>query len=254
MIRAPELQTDEPLRGEVSFARVTTRALRSGRSTLRDQTFVIPPKGLTVLESASRSSPQAVMKLLLGQLVPDAGRVRLDGQDPRERLHKRGEGGIVYVGYAPVVLNASIIENIAGVIETERVRRAYEAAEQLGITEFVITLPMGFETHMRESGMHESSTGFLQLVNIARAMAQNPSVLLLADCCSAADEVMRHRTREAVLRASRDRKVIATDAGGLFDKVASQIITLKTARSYASSTTLREKPPKPESESLRATV
>lgn len=217
----------EQLDGHIVFEDVTTRTSRSGRATLRSESFEIPACTSTRLVSNSRTAPDAVMKLLLGEIVPDKGRVRLDGHNPRDLMSWRGMGGFVYVGQTPVILNATIIENIAGVIEAENIRRAYAVADSIGISDFVNTLPFGFDTHMRESGMHESSTGFLQMIGIARAVAQSPAILMLSDSFSALDEAMRHRVCHALTQDYSGMRLLTFDSTGTLDHYLPKSVTLR---------------------------
>lgn len=226
MVQARAEGSEIPLRGEIKFQDVTVRASEMGRSLLRSASFDIQPGTVTKLASASQSAPDTVMRVLLAEAIPEAGRVTLDGHEPRALTERRGSGGLVYVSEEPTIFNATIIENIAGIAEAQNIQRAYGAADLIGITEFVNTLPYGFDTHMRETGMHESSTGFLQQINLARAIAQDPAVLMLSDCCSKLDDAMKARAVQALRQVSEQISVIAYDPSGAFDRIADQTISL----------------------------
>ncbi|WP_204414560.1 ABC transporter transmembrane domain-containing protein [Actibacterium sp. 188UL27-1] len=230
VIRHSNTSESPRLEGNIVFEEVTTRATKTGRATLRGQSFHIPPNRFTKLESSGRAAPEAAIGLLLGEIVPENGQVALDGDDPRNLMDCRGTGGLVYVAHTPVILNASIIENIAGVIDAGNIKRAYDAADLVGITDFVNTLPYGFDTHMRETGMHDSSLGFLQMISVARAVAQNPAILLLSDCCSSLDQTMQARVVAALAELSGDVSILAYDSAGIFDSIAQDTIELSTPR------------------------
>jgi ATP-binding cassette subfamily B protein len=110
----------------------------------------------------------------------------------------------------PYLFTGTIETNIrlgtAGILLAD-VRRA---AEQVNLLDFVNTLPDRFETEVRERG-NGFSTGQKQLISFARALAHNPTILILDEATSSVDTETEFKVREALekLVSNRTSLVIA---------------------------------------------
>ena len=128
-----------------------------------------------------------LVDILLGLLRPTRGRVTVDGVDISTNIR----GWQELVGYVPqsiFLMDASIRANIAfGIVESEiddqKVLRALKLA-QLG--EFVDELPNGINELVGERGVRLSG-GQRQRIGIARALYQDPSILVFDEATSALD-------------------------------------------------------------------
>ncbi|MEM7711762.1 MAG: ABC transporter transmembrane domain-containing protein, partial [Pseudomonadota bacterium] len=168
---APDAPPSEPFEADISFDDVTKRISRSGRAILRSDTFEITHGARADLVCQASASAAMLADLLLGETQPDRGRIKLAGRDPESWAGRRGPGGIVVVDDQALTLDGSIIDNIAPDGDELSHARAYEAAERVGLDVFVNTLPMGWETALRGTGLHLGSTGVLQQIALARAIA-----------------------------------------------------------------------------------
>jgi len=159
----------------------------------------------------SGSGKTSLVDCILGLLTPSQGRIRVDGVDIQDNLG----GWRRQIGYIPqdiYLTDDSLRRNIAlglddGQIDEARVWAALEAAQ---MAEFVRGLPAALETAIGERGVRLSG-GQRQRIGIARAIYNNPSVLVLDEATSALD----HQTEKAIvntiggLKGSRTIIVIA---------------------------------------------
>lgn len=146
------------------------------------------PKGQAVaLIGESGAGKSTLSDIILGLLVPQNGKILMDGVETRTIPEKWGDT----VGYVPqsVFLCAgSIKKNVAfgereEDIDEELVREALNQAELL---EFVETLPDGIETDVGDRGVRLSG-GQRQRIAIARALYHRPEILVLDEATSALD-------------------------------------------------------------------
>lgn len=136
--------------------------------------------------------------MILGLYKPQTGTVRLDDTDIFEL---DGEWGniISFVPQNVYLLNDSIRNNVAfGIpekdVDDEKVKRALEEAQ---LKDFISTLPNGVETEIGESGVRLSG-GQRQRIAIARALYNDPDILILDEATSALDTETETAVMEAI--------------------------------------------------------
>ncbi|MEZ5117759.1 MAG: peptidase domain-containing ABC transporter [Candidatus Nanopelagicales bacterium] len=151
-----------------------------------DVSFVIEPGETVAVVGRSGSGKTTLVKMLAGLLVPTEGTVEFDGIDLTTldfRSLRRRIGVVLQETY---LFDDSIAGNIAfgePNPDPERLRWAAGTADALG---FIERLPLGFDTRIGESGIALSG-GQKQRISIARALYNQPPVLLFDEATSALD-------------------------------------------------------------------
>jgi ABC-type Fe3+/spermidine/putrescine transport system ATPase subunit len=175
------------------FLQVTDLSKRFGdRLAVRDLTLGVPCGTILALLGPSGSGKTTTLRLLAGFEMPDAGKIMVDDLDVTTLPAVQRRFGMIFQHYA-LFPHLDVGENVAfgltGRDPKERVRRV---AEVLALVDLA-----GFEG--RKVG--ELSGGQQQRVAVARALAPEPSVLLLDEPLSNLDPSLRERTRRE-LRAA----------------------------------------------------
>lgn len=138
---------------------------------------------------------------------PTAGGVYADGVDIREIDPHALRSAIGSVDQEPVLLSASIAENIRFGAPDAGDEEVAEAARQANAYGFIMELPEGFETRVGERGV-QLSGGQKQRVAIARALLKDPEVLIFDEATSALDAESEFQVRQALERLMAGRTVI----------------------------------------------
>jgi ATP-binding cassette subfamily B protein len=171
---------------------------------LRGVSFTIEPGETVAIVGHTGAGKTTLISLLLRFYDVQKGAVRIDGVDVREmNLQKlRRRCGVVLQD--PFLFSGTIADNIK-LGSAHVTREAVElAAEEVNVADFIQSLPDGFDSQLQERG-NTLSTGQKQLVSFARALAHNPSLLILDEATSSVDTETEFRVREALTRLVEGR-------------------------------------------------
>jgi ATP-binding cassette subfamily B protein len=191
--------------GELTFAAVS---LGTDRSRVLDGvSFTARPGQVVALVGGSGVGKSTIAYLATRLLDPDSGEILLDGRDLREFTLESVRRHIVLVEQEPMLLHASIEENIRYVRPQstgDEVRRAADAA---GIARFVEGLPLGYATIVGERGLAVSA-GERQRIALARAFLADPSVLVMDEPTAALDSISQRQVIEGARAMMRGRTIL----------------------------------------------
>lgn len=149
------------------------------------------------LIGASGAGKSTLIDILLGLLVPQEGKIQLDGTD----ITEIPDAWSKIVGYVPqsVFLSSdSIKKNVAFGEDENEINDALvrEALERAELWEFIKELPKGMNTQVGDRGVRLSG-GQRQRIAIARALYHKPEILVLDEATSALD----NETESAIMSA-----------------------------------------------------
>jgi ABC-type multidrug transport system fused ATPase/permease subunit len=148
-----------------------------------------------------------LLALLTRVAAPDSGRITLDGTDILSCNVRSLREQMGVVTQEPMVLRASIAENVtlgkAGITRDDVVAAATRALAH----DFISRLPEGYDTVVSEQGASLSG-GQRQRLAIARALLRNPSILILDEATSQVDGESEEQISRAVTSISRQCTVI----------------------------------------------
>ena len=194
------------VRGEVTFEHVTLTY--EGRApVLEDASFSVRPGETVAIVGASGSGKSTIADLLLRLVDPDAGVIRLDGEDVRSARLNDLRRHVALVDQEPCVLHASIAENIRYGMPDASDEQVRMAAHHAALDAFVERLPDRYQTIVGERGM-ALSAGERQRIAIARAFLMNPAVLILDEPSSSLDPESEQRIMMGYEAVMRDRTTI----------------------------------------------
>ncbi|MEU7696228.1 ABC transporter ATP-binding protein [Microbispora hainanensis] len=199
----------QPLRpadASVRFERV--RFAYGGGAHLFDGLDLDIPSGARIgLVGQSGGGKSTLTRLLLRLMDIDGGRILIGDQDITRLRQADLRSLIAYVPQEPAMFHRSVRDNIAfarpGATEAE----ILQAAEAAHVTEFVESLPDGFDTLVGERGV-KLSGGQRQRIALARAILRDAPILLLDEATSALDSESEILVQEALWRLMEDRTAL----------------------------------------------
>ncbi len=155
--------------------------------------FKAPEGHITSLLGPSGSGKSTVLRVVGGLEVPDAGSVRIDGQDVTHVPVRKREVGFVFQSYA-LFRHMTVFDNVAFGMKIRK-RDADEIRAR--VEELLTLVQLGDYGHRLPD---ELSGGQRQRIALARALCTRPRVLLLDEPFGALDTKVRAELREWLLR------------------------------------------------------
>lgn len=166
-------------------------------AALRDITLSLPSGGLTALLGPSGSGKTTLLRILGGQESPDTGTVQIDGQDVTVLPAQKRNIGFVFQHYA-AFRHMTVAKNVAFGLE---IRRVPKAQIRQRVEELLSLVQLSQHGHKMPSQL---SGGQRQRMALARALAIDPSVLLLDEPFGALDAKVRKELRDWLRRLHDD--------------------------------------------------
>lgn len=179
--KATELKTAIELKG------ITYKYPKTDKLIFDNADMLIPIGSAVGVVGASGAGKTTIIDILLGLLNIEGGKVMADGTDIKADYY----GWLKNVGYIPqtiYMLDGTIRDNVAFGVPKELLseERVWAVLEEAHLADFVRTLPKGLDTEIGERGVRISG-GQRQRIGIARALYEDPEVLILDEATSALD-------------------------------------------------------------------
>ncbi|MFZ1851217.1 MAG: ABC transporter ATP-binding protein [Nitrosomonas sp.] len=180
-----------------------------GQKTIfKDLTLDIPINTFTAVMGSSGVGKSTLLDLLCGLTEPQSGEINIDGVSIIDINLRQWRHMIGYVSQDTILLHDTVMNNILVGESTLTANDAERALRQAGAWDFVSALPEGLQTVVGERGGLLSG-GQRQRIAIARALAHNPSFLILDEPTSALDPNSEKTICETLQTLSKDLTIIA---------------------------------------------
>ena len=185
-------QISKPISGNWEFKNVSFTYPGSDREILKQITFEIESGESVALLGTTGSGKSSLAQLMARFYDPSSGDLLLDGVSLKDWDIKHVRKALAYVPQDVFLFSTTIAENISFGQDGMSTEQIMQAAKMADVYESIMEFPGQFETILGERGVTLSG-GQKQRVSIARALAKNPSMLILDDCLSAVDTHTEHK-------------------------------------------------------------
>ncbi len=193
-------------KGQVEFEDVRF-SYKKGEEVIKGISFEVDPGQTVAIVGATGAGKSTIINLLNRFYEIDSGHVRIDGKDIYEyKLHDLREQ-IAVVLQDVFLFSDTIYNNITlkdDSISREEVERV---AKEIGIHEFIMTLPGGYDYNVKERGVM-LSVGQRQLIAFLRASVSKPRILILDEATSSIDSHSEKLIQDATEKITRNRTSI----------------------------------------------
>ncbi|MEL7476637.1 MAG: ABC transporter ATP-binding protein, partial [Cyanobacteria bacterium J06555_12] len=195
----------EPVRGAVTFKTVSF-GYKPDEPVLTDLDFTIQPGEKVALVGPTGAGKSSIIRLLARLYDVSSGQILIDGVDIRELAQadlRRHLGVILQDSF---LFSGNIRDNIT-LGETYSEEHIRQATRLMNVEPFILDLPQGYDTEVRERGNNLSS-GQKQLLAFARAMVRDPKILVLDEATASLDVATESLIQDALETLLRDRTAI----------------------------------------------
>ena len=190
------------LKGEVELRNVTFGYSRLGKPVVSDFSMHLKPGNRIAVVGASGCGKSTISKLIAGLYRPWEGEILFDGKPIAQIPRNVFTGSVAMVDQEIVLFEDTIANNIRMWDESIEDFEVILAARDAQIHDDILQRPGGYQGKLTENGK-DLSGGQRQRLEIARVLAQDPSVIILDEATSALDA----KTEYDLVKAVRDRGI-----------------------------------------------
>ncbi len=218
VITDTEESREFPIQGAFSFEDVSF-GYHTYEPVLEHVSFTVEPGEMIGLVGASGTGKSTLINLIMRLYDVDQGRITLDGTDIRNIKADSLHSQIGVVLQETFLFSGSILANIRFARQDASLAEVIQAAKAANAHDFICKTPDGYNTYVGEHG-YNLSGGERQRIAIARAILNNPRLLILDEATSALDTESEFLIQQALDRLVKGRTTFA---------IAHRLSTLRNA-------------------------
>jgi ATP-binding cassette, subfamily B, multidrug efflux pump len=206
------------IKGKVEFDRVSF-GYDENHPVLKNVSFEVKPGQTVAIVGHTGSGKTTIISLLNRLYHVSSGTIRIDGVDVEDYQLDALRKNIGVVLQDVFLFSGSVMDNLTLLNPAIPKEKVVEAAQMIGMHDFILQLPGGYDYNVMERGA-TLSVGQRQLLSFIRALLYDPSILILDEATSSVDTESEHMIEKAINALVADRTSIV---------IAHRLSTIKRA-------------------------
>jgi subfamily B ATP-binding cassette protein MsbA len=208
----------EKLKGDISFKDVRFSYIKD-EEVLKGISLEVKSGQTVAIVGATGAGKSTIINLINRFYEIDSGTICVDDVSVKEYDLESLRNQVAVVLQDVFLFSDSVLNNITLKDESITLKEVVEAAKQIGIHDFIMTLPGGYQYNVKERGAMLSS-GQRQLIAFLRAYVSKPSILILDEATSSVDSYAEKMIQYATETITKGRTSIV---------IAHRLATIKQA-------------------------
>jgi ATP-binding cassette subfamily C protein LapB len=184
----------------------------------------VRPGEIIALTGKDNIGKSSVRRLMAGQLLPNSGRVLIDGRAATAQARKNN--WVAVVDHRNAVVRGSVLDNLTLFGDADQLEAARQAARTIGLEADIDLLPRGYDTRLGEAASEALPSGLLQRIAIARAIANRPRLLILDESNNSLDHAAEQALRAGLGTFRDEMTIVLITNRPSFAAIADRVFTL----------------------------
>lgn len=214
------------MRGDVKFDHVSF-SYEGGPEIIHDFDLYLTRGDRVTITGRTGAGKTTLVGLLTGMLKPSSGRVTIGGVDIRDVDNDQKRQIFGYVQQDFAAIPGSILDQVTMKDPGITGDMALEAIGTCGLIDELLALENGLDTDIEKAGL---SQGQKMLLQIARAIAPDPQILIFDESTASLDSITEQRLDEALSKAEKDRIVVVISHRKTEDRKDGRVVRLQDHR------------------------
>ncbi|MBI5163327.1 MAG: ATP-binding cassette domain-containing protein [Magnetospirillum sp.] len=235
----PEAKANLPkvgkIGGRITLDKASFRFADNHPWIVEDAEIDIAEGECVVISGGNGSGKTTLLTMMQGAVQPTRGRVLLDGEDIASFEPQSVRDRVAYLPQSGVLFQGTILQNIT-MFRPALDDVAVETAALLGLDEVVATMAQGFDSAVGDGAYDSLPRGIKQRIAIARALVNNPRVVLFDEANAAMDSQGDNYIRVWLERAKGKRTLVLVTPRPSLAKLGDRVFDLKGGRLVARQT------------------
>lgn len=189
---------EDKISGKIEFKDVSFKYDKL--ATVYDVSFTALPHEVTAIVGKTGAGKTTLFNLLLRLYKVERGQILIDNANIYEYTEEVYNSNVAVVNQNTFIFDMSIRENLS-LIDTN-INRQCDACKRVGIHDFIMSLPSGYNTKLKENATNISG-GQKQLLSLARALLTKSEIILLDEVTSSLDP----KTTNQIIKLLNDLKL-----------------------------------------------
>ena len=197
------------------------------KEIIKGISFKINSNSLTAIVGQSGTGKTSIINLLLRLYKPSSGEILIDGVNIYDYSKDIYKSNVSVVNQKPFIFNMSIRKNLDFV--DANINNQIEACKRVGIHDFIVSLPKGYNTILRENATNISG-GQKQLISLARTLLSKSEILLFDEITASLDPDTSSNIDTILKDLKKDHTIIMITHKPELMKKADRIIVLNEGK------------------------
>ncbi len=207
--------------GNVEFKNVSFSY--NEQKMLHNISFNIDDHKITAIVGKSGSGKSTIFRLLLRLYKLDEGMITIDNINIYDYSKEVYSSNVSIATQKPFIFNMSISDNL-GLVDSNK-KNQIEACKRVGIHDFIMSLPKGYNTILKEDAQ-DISGGQKQLISLARTLLSKSEILLFDEVTSSLDPNTASNIIKVIKDLKKDHTVIMITHKPKLMKIADKILVI----------------------------